>query len=328
MTQFFLFCTNRGKDDMKRVRTTVDYNEDRDQDADDAADDREQDDNKEEKKKDKKKRKRQKTSSSNPSPSPVKESKKEKTKKILKCGSCKELGHNKNYCPADSGSICKLSDISTAKTFLCIVFDLETTGFSAYKNEIIQFGAKALVWRDGKMVETDFTFDELVKPANHIPSNIVKLTGISDDHVKDARSARDVYESFLEWVKTVKRRTGLESTVICGHNVDFDIKFLYNLIRSQDGAADDFVNTIGFVQDTVSFCRSLDIVCKNYSLKHVYSGMFDSTFPNAHTALGDVMALCRILQTGCYEKSILDDSKLIGISSRNAFSRIEEYYSK
>lgn len=94
-----------------------------------------------------------------------------------------------------------------------IVLDLETTGLSPVYNEIIEVGAIKI--RDGKIADQ---FNAFCKPENPIPYFITDLTGITNEMVKDAPSIKTV-------LKQVEDFVGEE--IIVGHNVNFDINFIY-----------------------------------------------------------------------------------------------------
>ena len=68
-----------------------------------------------------------------------------------------------------------------------VVFDLETTGFSAAKNKIIEIGAVKVV--NGSITERFSTF---VNPKVPIPYEIEQLTHITDDMVLDAPMIHEI----------------------------------------------------------------------------------------------------------------------------------------
>ncbi|ABR30900.1 DNA polymerase III PolC [Thermosipho melanesiensis] len=97
------------------------------------------------------------------------------------------------------------------------VFDLETTGTNAKFDEIIEIGA--VKYRDGKVINT---FSSFVKPTKSISEFTQKLTGITDEMVKDAKSIEEVFPEFLKFI---------DGTVLVAHNADFDYGFIREVNR-------------------------------------------------------------------------------------------------
>ena len=93
-----------------------------------------------------------------------------------------------------------------------VVFDLETTGFSARKNRIIEIGAVKI--EHGQITDR---FSAFVNPGMPIPYKITKLTGITDAMVRDAGDIAAVLPQFTAFA---------EDAVLVGHNVSFDISFV------------------------------------------------------------------------------------------------------
>ena len=93
-----------------------------------------------------------------------------------------------------------------------VVFDLETTGFSAAKNKIIEIGAVKVV--NGSITERFSTF---VNPKVPIPYEIEQLTHITDDMVLDAPMIHEILPQFMEFC---------QNAVMVAHNADFDMSFI------------------------------------------------------------------------------------------------------
>jgi DNA polymerase-3 subunit epsilon len=96
------------------------------------------------------------------------------------------------------------------KQRFCIV-DIETNGSKPDNSQIIELGA--IMYENGKIVDK---FESYVK-ADEIPKNIVQLTGITLNDVKNAPSLKSVLEKF---------RLFLSDAVFLAHNVNFDYKFI------------------------------------------------------------------------------------------------------
>ena len=99
---------------------------------------------------------------------------------------------------------------SFADTF--VVFDLETTGFSPSKNQIIEIGAVKVL--NGSITERFSTF---VNPKVPIPFEIEQLTSINDDMVLDAPTIDEILPKFMEFC---------QDAVMVAHNADFDMSFI------------------------------------------------------------------------------------------------------
>ena len=93
-----------------------------------------------------------------------------------------------------------------------VVVDLETTGFSPLKEEIIELSAVKIT--NGKIADQFQTF---VKPSKPIPGKIHELTGIDNLMVKDAAPIGDVLPKFIEFVG---------NAIIVAHNASFDMGFI------------------------------------------------------------------------------------------------------
>jgi DNA polymerase-3 subunit epsilon len=94
------------------------------------------------------------------------------------------------------------------------VIDIETTGLSNSKNEIIELSAVKI--RDDKITQT---FTSLVKPNGYINSFIQNLTGITNEMVSCAPSIENILDKYIKFIG---------NDTIVGHNIKFDIGFINN----------------------------------------------------------------------------------------------------
>ena len=98
-----------------------------------------------------------------------------------------------------------------------VLVDIETTGLSPAKDEIIEIGAIKV--QNNKIIET---YNELININRKLPSFITKLTGITDDMIKNGRMPTLVLKEFVDFT---------QNNIIIGHNVNFDLGFLINKCR-------------------------------------------------------------------------------------------------
>ncbi|RYD24207.1 MAG: exonuclease [Verrucomicrobiaceae bacterium] len=98
-----------------------------------------------------------------------------------------------------------------------VVVDVETTGGRAAHHRVTEIGAVKVV--EGKVVDT---FSTLLNPERTIPRNITRLTGISDEMVKNAPKFSEISGSFREFVG---------DAVFVAHNASFDHGFIRDEYR-------------------------------------------------------------------------------------------------
>jgi len=154
-----------------------------------------------------------------------------------------------------------------------VVFDLETTGFIPGKNKIIEIGAVKV--QDGKIVDR---FSKFVNPQVPIPFRIEKLTSIRDDMVSGEPTIDVILPEFMEFCK---------DAVMVGHNVDFDISFIYNNCAALG------IAYRATVLDTVALSRVLLPQLAGYKLNQVAKALGVS-LENHHRAVDDAEATAGI----------------------------------
>ncbi|MCR4590131.1 MAG: PolC-type DNA polymerase III [Lachnospiraceae bacterium] len=150
-----------------------------------------------------------------------------------------------------------------------VVFDIETTGFSAKSDRIIEIGAVRV--ENGQVTDT---FDEFVNPEIPIPLKIQSLTGINDEMVRDAETIDHVLPRFLEFAA---------NAVIVAHNAAFDTGF----IREKAGNLGlSFDKT---VIDTLGLGRFLMPDLNNHKLDTLSTAL-EVSLENHHRAVDDATA--------------------------------------
>lgn len=154
-----------------------------------------------------------------------------------------------------------------------VVFDIETTGFSAAEDRIIEIGAVKIT--DGAVVDRFSTF---VNPEVPIPFEIQQLTHITDDMVLEAPKIEEALPAFLDFVG--------ESALVA-HNAGFDVGFIeQNCVRL--GRSRTFTSV-----DTVGLARVLLPTLSKYKLNIVAKAL-NISLENHHRAVDDAAATAEI----------------------------------
>ena len=114
------------------------------------------------------------------------------------------------------------------------VLDTETTGLSAYYDEVIEIGILRV--RGGAVVDQ---YSQLIHPEYPIDGFITMLTGITNEMVAGMPSITEVKDAVLSFIG---------NDIIVGHNTSFDIRFL------NAGFGDEIKNEY---MDTMQFARKV-----------------------------------------------------------------------
>ncbi len=112
------------------------------------------------------------------------------------------------------------------------VVDIETNGLISGVCEIIEVSALKV---RNEIIEDSFS--TLIKPTEQINWFITRLTGITDEMVENAPDIADVMQNFYGFIGT---------DILIGHNVNFDVNFLYDNLWLHSGLILDnpFVDTL------------------------------------------------------------------------------------
>ena len=191
-----------------------------------------------------------------------------------------------------------------------VVFDIETTGFSAVNDRIIEIGAVKV--ENGMITEK---FSEFVNPERPIPFEIEKLTSINDRMVEDAPNISVILPRFMDFCK---------GSVLVAHNADFDTGFIRHNCEVLGLPYDyTYVDTLGIAR---SFLEGL----KNYKLDTVVEAM-GCTLANHHRAVDDAGATAdvfvRFLER-FKKKNIrdLDELNTYSAMSVDAIKKLKTYH--
>ncbi len=147
-----------------------------------------------------------------------------------------------------------------------VVIDTETTGLRPGSDRVIEVACVRV--RNGEAIDS---FQTLINPIRRIPPFIAQFTGITQEMVNDAPTAKEVMPEVMRFIG---------DAIVVGHNVGFDIGFLsYEAQLVGRAFPPDGLDTIPLAR---RFCPGL----KRFKLDMVASHLNIPTV-NRHRALGD-----------------------------------------
>jgi DNA polymerase-3 subunit epsilon len=150
------------------------------------------------------------------------------------------------------------------------VFDTETTGLSPSDDEIISIGAVRIV--NGRLLRQE-SFDRLVDPGRPVDPAATRIHGISAQMLEGQPTIEEVLPLFARFA---------EGTVLVGHNVAFDLRFL-ELKEARTG-----VRLTQPVLDTLLLSAVVSPGEDDHSLEAM-AARLGASVVGRHTALGDAI---------------------------------------
>ncbi len=184
-----------------------------------------------------------------------------------------------------------------------VVFDLETTGFNPWKEDLLEIGAFKI--KNGEIIEE---FKSLIRPGKEISPEIEKLTGISSAMVKDAPEPKEVLKKFAEFAA---------DGVLVAHNAEFDVGFLkakFQLFFDE--------KLVPVCLDTLGLARAVWPNFKSYRLNAVAKEL-GIELQNHHRAVDDARCTTGILLKALDKISERNFQRLMEINSLVAESGVE-----
>ena len=139
-----------------------------------------------------------------------------------------------------------------------IAFDTETTGLKIDEGDrIIELGAVEMI----NHIATGRTYQTKINPRRSVSEDTVRITGITDDDLKDAPFFEDVIDEFLAFVG--------DATLVA-HNAGFDRGFLNGELKMagyKQIPEDRWIDTAAMARKKYPGApASLDALCRRFEI--------------------------------------------------------------
>lgn len=173
-----------------------------------------------------------------------------------------------------------------------IYFDTETSGLNCRNCKIIELAMLTVV--DGEIVEE---YDEFINIGQALSPKIISLTGITNEMLAEEGQSEETVAIDLK-----KKLT--EDTIMIAHNAQFDLSFIYFLLkRHYPDEAEDIVgnirwlDTLTVLKDRMDYPHKLVDAVEHYGVEKV----------NFHRAIDDTKALYSVTQELKLERDDLEE---------------------
>ncbi len=182
----------------------------------------------------------------------------------------------KGVLAADSKSALSFSKNQNIASSTYCILDIETTGLSFRSDKITELAV--IKYKDGKIIDKYETF---VNPEMKIPKHITKITGITDEMVKNAPKKEEVIKEFLEFIG--------DDSILVAHNADFDIGFIKYIVEKMN------LEMNHTYIDTLILARMLYTELSRFSQGSIAEHL-KIKVEVAHRAMDDVKILSKIFE--------------------------------
>ncbi len=163
-----------------------------------------------------------------------------------------------------------------------LLFDFETSGLNAMRDQVIEIGAIVLEKVHGQYVITN-EMQELVLADRPLPPKITDITHITDEMLlRDGISQEEACHKLLDLYRD-------EKTLLVAYNIQFDIGFLTALFRKywkpNFWINNDLLDVMAVYKDRHTYPHRLESAVAMYKIEE----------PNTHRALDDIKATLEVL---------------------------------
>jgi len=149
----------------------------------------------------------------------------------------------------------EISMSSRFRGFLPVVVDVETGGFNAKTDALLEIAAVLVDFGDGGILTRGETIRYHVKPfegANMEPASLA-VNGIDPNHpLRPAIDERDALQRLFRAIRSAVRANNCQRAILVGHNAAFDLAFLNEAIERSDIKRNPFHPFSCF--DTATLC--------------------------------------------------------------------------
>lgn len=144
---------------------------------------------------------------------------------------------------------------SRFRGFLPVVVDVETGGFNAKTDALLEIAAVLVAFDDAGRLERRETIRYHVKPFEgaNIEAASLAVNGINPDHpLRPAIDERDALGRVFREVRRAVRESGCSRAILVGHNASFDLGFLNEAVGRAGVKRNPFHPFSSF--DTATLC--------------------------------------------------------------------------
>ncbi len=173
------------------------------------------------------------------------------------------------------------------RTYLPVVIDIETGGFNAETDAILEIAAIILSMEADGSIGIEQTFFHRIIPFEgaNIEEAALKFTGIDPYHpLRVARSEKEVFQAMFKMIREAMKAQACKRAILVGHNAHFDHGFIraaserHNLKRNpfHPFSSFDTVSLGGLVYGQTVLSRACAAANIDFDENEAHSARYDA----------------------------------------------------
>lgn len=171
--------------------------------------------------------------------------------------------------------------------FLPVVIDVETGGFNANTDALLEIAAVTVAMDEDGFLYTDRSINCPVTPFEgaNIEQAALEFTGIDpSDPNRNAMSEHDALSSIFKMVRKAMKSAGCSRAILVGHNANFDLNFLNATIERSETKRSPFhpfctfdtATLAGLVYGQTVLARACQAAEISFSNTEAHSALYDT----------------------------------------------------
>jgi ribonuclease T len=173
------------------------------------------------------------------------------------------------------------------RTYLPVVVDVETGGFNAKTDAILEIAAVIPALDEKGWLTIEQTFFHRVHPFEgaNLEEAALKFTGIDPSHpLRIAKGEKEVMENMFTMIRDAMKTHGCKRAILVGHNAHFDLGFInaaterHSLKRSPFHPFSNFdtATLSGLAYGQTVLARSCEAAGIEFDEKEAHSARYDA----------------------------------------------------
>lgn len=171
--------------------------------------------------------------------------------------------------------------------FFPVIIDVETAGFNAKTDALLEIAAVTLKFDDLGNLKTDKEFQYNILPFEgaNIEQSALDFTGIDPTHpLRNAQSENFALKELFTSIRTLQKDADCQRSVLVGHNAGFDMAFLFSASDRIKAKRNPFHPFTSFDTATLSglalghtvLARSCELAKVDFNGEEAHSALYDA----------------------------------------------------